>query len=293
MACTLLTARTCSPSALFVDAFALLCLGGCGLLGIPIHVVSSETLETYKDAHYRALGTAISTTLEWPQFLSEARQARVLFLGDHHTDKGLHVAYLDLLQRLFDADIEITLGLEAIGRQDEPKLLEYLSGKIPLQSFRRQIRRRWRNSWLDSSSVDAEFFVRLITLARERGLPTYALEPAPRLPLLQRDSIIALRIEEILASEPNRLLVVVIGHAHLLGEDHLANRTQEPHVLLCPRMSDRLKQSLDAQGVMQGTFLRSDAGVLFFNQNTLSIASEAWSDGAVGRFLTTSKAATR
>lgn len=278
---------------MFVHAFALLCLGACSLLNPGYFSESSRILEAYKDAHYRELGNEISTTLDWPQFLSEARQTRLLFLGDHHTDERLHAAYLDLLQRLFDAGIEVALGLEAIGLQDQPKLHEYLVGKRSMQSLRRQMRRRWRGSWLDNSQVDSGFYVKLLELARNRKLPTYALEPTPRLPLMQRDSIIALRIEEILGSEPERLLVVVIGHAHLLGAGHLTDRLHQPHLLISARMSERLMEHLTGRGVLKGVFLRSDAGVLFFNQNTLSISSDSLSDGAAGRFLTISRAATR
>ena len=264
----MLTARICSPSAMLVHAFALLSLGACSLLSAGYWSESSRVLEAYKNAHFRELGSRISTTLDWPQFLSEARQTRVLFLGDHHRDRRLHATYLDLLQRLFDADIEVALGLEAIGQQDEQNLDEYLRGEISLQNFRRQMRRRWPNSWLDNSSIDAEFYVRLLTLARDRSLPTYALEPAPRLPLLQRDPIIARRIGEILDLEPERLLVVVIGHAHLLGKDHLTNRLHQQQILFGARMSEPLKEDLAEQGVMRGDFLRSDAGVLFFNRRS-------------------------
>lgn len=68
---------------MLVHAFALLCLGACSLLNPGYFSESSRTLEAYKDAHYRELGTEISTTLDWPQFLSEARQTRVLFFNQN------------------------------------------------------------------------------------------------------------------------------------------------------------------------------------------------------------------
>ena len=77
---------------------AALCLAGCS--GSSLHWPRAEPqdpapsgpryLRLYKESHFRALGDDFRSGVTMTQFCDRLRSARVLYLGDHHSDRGLH-----------------------------------------------------------------------------------------------------------------------------------------------------------------------------------------------------------
>lgn len=191
-------------------------------------------LSAYKLEHYRALGRRVVGTANEDRLLEEALRAPVVYLGDHHRDRRLHGRLLAFLDRLERRGARITLALEAIGVQDERAVADFLARRIDLDELRWRIRQRWPGSWLDRPDVDRDFYRRLLGRARRGGWAVFGLEPAPRPPLAHRDRVIAARLRE-LARRRRDLLVVIIGHAHLLGDGHVVARAGLSGPVVAPR----------------------------------------------------------
>ncbi len=268
--------RTCSSSAVRLHALVLLGIlsSSCVLprIGPPAggpyedqNPGQAGKLQDYKEEHYLSLGKTITGTVDWSGFLEEARSSRVLYLGDHHRNRELHAAYMDLLRGLLEAGIKPVLGLEAIATQDNELLQDYLSGAIDMRRLRQGIRRRWPGSWLDNKSLDTEFFQGLLLLAKEEELPVFPIEPAPRGELDARDVIIAENILRANEAYPESLIVVVVGHVHLLGPGHLRERVPLPSTMIGADMSVSLEKARQEMGSQSDLFLRSESGVLFYN----------------------------
>lgn len=187
----------------------------------------------------------------------------MLFLGDHHVDAALHAEHLQVLEDLAARGVPIALGLEAVGTQDEDAVRRYLAGDIDLAALRAAVRERWPDSWLDSAEVDADYYRALLALARRAGWLVFALEPAPRVPLGQRDALIADGIRAALAAHPDHAVVVVVGHTHLLGEGDLVGRTGGEGMVVGARMSVTLGERLAEGGDPAPLWVQSDAGVWF------------------------------
>ena len=219
-------------------------------------------LESYKDAYFRDLGDRFVGSRSRKELLGDLHATRVLYLGDHHGDFGLHQRQLHLLREIRDAGIRTVLGLEAVGTSDQGALAEFMLGG-ELTDLRNQVRRRWPDSWLEDGQVDGAFYRAVLEAARANRWPVFALEPTPRLPLFQRDEVIAENIRRAHERHPNRLLVVLVGQAHLLGEGRLIDRVGLAHIAIGARPSPRLARSTISPR-MAGTFLRSISGVLFF-----------------------------
>jgi hypothetical protein len=226
---------------------------------------SPGTLQNYKEEHYRALGKTFSGTMDWQGLLEDVKSSRVLYLGDHHRNRELHASYMELLRGLLDAGIRPILGVEAIATQDDQILQDYLDGRIDMDTLRRRIRRRWSGSWLDDRSLDTDFFRGLLVLAREEKLPVFPIEPAPRGTLAARDVIIAESILAASEANPESLIVVVVGHVHLLGPGHLRERVNLPSTMIGADWSVSLEKARKEMGPVPGLFLRSESGVLFYN----------------------------
>jgi hypothetical protein len=224
----------------------------------------SPYLRAYKEAHYRDLGTHFTGHVTDAELIAETRGARVLFVGDHHHDEDLHVRILALLEQLAAAGLRPVLGTEAVGVQDSALLDAWLRGEIGLSELRARIARRWRASWLDGTEVDSAFYCRLLETARRLGMPAFALEPTPRLPLDERDAAIARTIRAAAGRYRDRLLVIVVGHAHLLGWGRLVERVGLPAVTIGARLSRSLRTDLaNAPAGAASGYLRASSGVLF------------------------------
>lgn len=212
-----------------ITTFAL--LGACSPARFAWHEAPA-TVASYRAAFAAAAGDRFVATISRPRLLDAARSARVLWLGDHHTSPRLHLLQRELLRELQAAGVPLLLVLEAIGEQDEPWVDAFLAGHADEWVLRERIRRRWPASWLDDDALDSSHYRALLAFGRRHRLPVRGLEPTPRLPLAERDPRIAARVRELAAVHPDRLVVVVVGQAHLLGDGDVAAACGLPGLLL-------------------------------------------------------------
>ena len=226
----------------------------------------AQYLRRYKEAFYQSLGDEFEEAWSEAELLHQIQSARVLFLGDHHTDSALHRRQLALLDTLRAAEIPLVFGLESIGEQDRPVLRQFLMGAIDMERLIAGIESRWPGSWLSSNQLDSGFYRSVMRRAREWQSPTFALEPVPRLPLNLRDPLIAENIRMASERHPDRLIVCIVGHAHLLGRGRLLERVGQPAIATGARLSRSLAERwsthrLDAPGA---AVVISESGVAFF-----------------------------
>jgi hypothetical protein len=267
------------PTAYITALLSLLgiLIGGCqsGYLDwerkkLPGEPERPAYLQAYVNAHYRDLGTHFSARFSLDRFQEELRSARVLFLGDHHRDELLHDKMVALLHWLVEQGHRPVLGLEAVGFDDNADLQEFLAGGVDLGELRKRTLARWPGSWLaDDGRVDSSYFRALLSLAKKNRLAVFPLEPTPRLLLANRDSVIARSIRDAARAFPDRLIVVVVGHAHLLGKGRLVARVGLPSLAVGARMSQQLTTAyLDYPRAQQPCFLKTTSGILFFHPMT-------------------------
>lgn len=194
--------------------------------GAKTHLRSSRAeLARYKAEHYAAVPQREGETRSWYEFEDELLSRRVVLVGDVHDDASLHARILELLDRArrvaSRAGLRPRLFVEFIGTEDETQLADFLAGKLSLEEFRRAVERRWPNSWLGDRSLDDDFYRRALIWARTASAEVVPLEAIPRLPLEYRDAAIARRLMS--RRDEGCLDIVLIGHAHLLGEGHLVD----------------------------------------------------------------------
>jgi hypothetical protein len=221
-------------------------------------------LQAYKDVHYEALGDRFVAAATEQELIDEISGARVLFLGDYHEDPALHARMRRLLARLV-GERSLTLAVEFLGREDEDELAEYLAGRSSLARLRQRHLLRVGDSWLESDQLDRDFYADLLRFARQHRVPMHALEPVPRLPLDRRDRVIADRIRALAGADPDRLVVAILGHAHLLGEERVVALAGMRSVVIGARLSrplalDRERNWREARDC----YLRSAGGAWFF-----------------------------
>ncbi|MBK8096804.1 MAG: ChaN family lipoprotein [Planctomycetes bacterium] len=223
--------RSLLPAVLTV--LAMLPIGSCGELawsGGPAG--PADDLARYRATFAAAVGTKWTGSMSTIELHRRLQQARVLWLGDDHRDSALHARQRRLLRELRAGDVRMVLGLEALGTDDMPFVDDWLAGRSSLQTLQRRMRHRWPASWLEDGDVDGEHFRTLLLDSKSAGEPVFALEPTPRLPLAARDAVIARAVQQASANHRDRLVVVVVGQTHLLGDGNLIGRTELPGIAI-------------------------------------------------------------
>lgn len=224
----------------------------------------ARELAAYKRAHSAALGRRFVEQADLEAFATRAAGVRVLWLGDHHVDVALHDAQREWLAALRARGLRLALVLEALGEEDDAALAEYVAGRLDEDDLRRNVRERWPGSWLEPVEVDARGYRALLSDARAAHEPVFGLEPAPRLPLAQRDRHIAARVATLAHAHEDRLIVVVVGQAHLLGEGDVVARSGVTGLVVAPALNARLRSARDGLRVQPAArFLVSEAGIWF------------------------------
>lgn len=206
-----------------------------------------QRLASYKHSHYEALPESAIGSRGYQDVFSPGRKSRLILLGDQHSDVVLHRRLLHILQLAKSSQKKITLVCEFIGQQDEKLMDDFLAGRLSLVKLRKKIKQRWPQSWMDLDEFDSAFYIDLVLLARRESFSIRALEPTPRHPLLKRDRVMAATIARLFREQPDSLLVVLVGHTHLLGRGHLTERLERFRPLvIVPKPSPRLAKSLQA-----------------------------------------------
>lgn len=211
--------------------FAVGALAACSI-SRPARPTLPAELAAYQAAFETAVDQPFGAAIDRPQLLQRIRGARVLWLGDTHTSSRLHALQSELLQDLEQAGIPYALVLEAIGTEDMPFVQAFLDGQSDLRKLRQAMRGRWSGSWLDDPELDPFFYRLLLQNARRNKSPVLALEPTPRGTLSARDAAMPGVVRSAAAAHPERLIVVVVGQAHLVGGGDVVRATDLPSVVL-------------------------------------------------------------
>lgn len=220
-------------------------------------------LVPYLAAFADAAGTGFDYTMDRRELIARLRGERVLWLGDHHRSSRLHALQMQLLADLQASGFRMVLLLEAIGLEDEAAVQEYLDGVSSMAALRQRMRTRWRGSWLDDRDLDPWHYRSLLAFARRHQVPVQAIEPAPRPPIHERDERIAARVRSAAEACPDRLLVVHVGQAHLVGAGALVARTGLGGLALGGEPPPALR-SARAPTDARHTLVRSDGDLWWF-----------------------------
>jgi uncharacterized iron-regulated protein len=101
---------------------------------------------------------------------------RVVFVGETHTRYDHHLNQLEIIRALHERDASIAIGVEYFERRFQPKLDDYIEGRISEPEFLRatQYFRNW--------GYDYRLYAPIFRYAREQHIPVRALNVPRSLP---------------------------------------------------------------------------------------------------------------
>jgi uncharacterized iron-regulated protein len=105
----------------------------------------------------------------YDEIFEELRKARVIYLGEVHDSRKIHLLQFRIIMDLLNSGEKILITMEAFQQQFQKHIDEYLAGEIEEEELleRTEYKKRWRFE----PSLYAPFW----RLARDRGIPLYAL----------------------------------------------------------------------------------------------------------------------
>ena len=120
-----------------------------------------------------------------------------------------------------------------------------------------------------SPDRDARITAEIIVDSNLTGHESHGVATVARYVDNIRDGIIATNIRRALRLYPDRVIVVFVGDAHILGDGHLLGRVGAPSLTIAARFSPVLARALaDHPPAREDEFLRTDRGVLFFSPSS-------------------------
>lgn len=101
--------------------------------------------------------------------LKQLKQTKVVYLGETHDREDDHLAQLEIIQTLHQANPNLAIGLEMFQRPYQSVLDRYLSGSITESQLRElsQYQKRWGFPW--------EYYAPILRFAKANRLPIVAL----------------------------------------------------------------------------------------------------------------------
>ncbi len=158
-------------------------------------------------------------------------KADLVYIGDFHALPRSQVFACRLLHEISARSRRTILAVEMVHGRHQHVLDRWMEGRIGQDEFLRRIRYdlEWGYSW--------PAFSALFEVAREKRIPVYGIDSAPRngiRRIRQRDRHMASRIAGLFAERPDAKIVVLVGESHLATahlpsavRDALARRNEE------------------------------------------------------------------
>ena len=226
---------------------------------------SASQLSAYRQSFHDAIGQTLVGTVDRQKLLGQIEQQRTLWLGDHHRHSRLHALQTELLTQIQSRGIPMAFGLECIGVHDEQDVNDFLANKIDLDTLCKRIRTRWTGSWLDDRDLDPWFYRSLLEFAKRHRIAVFALEPTPRLPLPIRDSYIAQTVKKACELHNDKLVVIIVGQTHLVGDGDITRRSGQPGTMIGGLPPHHLLE-LAPRKQTRGDLWQDDSKMLWFNE---------------------------
>ncbi|MHB8808416.1 MAG: ChaN family lipoprotein [Desulfobulbaceae bacterium] len=115
-------------------------------------------------------GVRVPDIRSFEEIIGELRQSRVVYVGETHTDMGVHILQLQILQALFQDNPDLAVGMEMFPRSAQEALDGYISGAIATeQEFLK------KSGYFTVWGFDYRLYREIIGYAKRHSIPLVGL----------------------------------------------------------------------------------------------------------------------
>jgi uncharacterized iron-regulated protein len=105
--------------------------------------------------------------------LDRLKQAKIVLIGEHHTDAAHHLAQLRVIQAMHTAGLSVAVGLEMFRKESQAQLQEWIAGRISESDFQTIYTDNWNYPW--------PLYRGIFELARNEKIPLLGLNVPRRI----------------------------------------------------------------------------------------------------------------
>ncbi|PIE58712.1 MAG: hypothetical protein CSA33_02095 [Desulfobulbus propionicus] len=118
-----------------------------------------------------------ASILTFEQLIDRLRHARVVYIGETHSQYGHHLLQLQLIQALHTHHPDLAIGLEMFPAATQPALDAYIQGEFPDQATFIE-----KTAYHDVWGYDYRLYRDIFTYANNHGIPLIGLNTIKRIP---------------------------------------------------------------------------------------------------------------
>lgn len=101
------------------------------------------------------------------EVVAELKKARLVLVGEHHTNEGHHRAQLAVIRMLHEAGVKVAIGMEMFRRGSQNDLDGWVSGRLGEAAFEKVFYDNWTYSY--------SFYRPILVYARDNRIPVVGL----------------------------------------------------------------------------------------------------------------------
>ena len=157
--------KYCRPLLLAMVGLLTLGAGGCAVTPKTLSIKDSPT----RLMENTILKTETASVVSRQQMIAELAQARVIYVGESHTNPSHHAIQLEVIQALAQTTPDLTIGMEMFDHTYQAVLDRWTAGELDETEFLQQT--HWYANW----RFDYGLYRDILEYAKEKGLRVVAL----------------------------------------------------------------------------------------------------------------------
>jgi uncharacterized iron-regulated protein len=143
----------------------ILGIGGCAVTPKTLSIKDNPT----RLMENTILKTATLSAVSHEQLIADLADARVVYVGESHTNPAHHVIQLEVIKSLVQTTAHLTIGMEMFDHTYQPVLDQWTAGELDQTDFVEKT--HWYANW----RFDFDLYRDILEYAKEKGLRIIAL----------------------------------------------------------------------------------------------------------------------
>jgi uncharacterized iron-regulated protein len=137
------------------------------MVGILIVIVAAIALANHHKFNQPVFDLDRGQKTTMSNLIPMLKTNRIILVGEHHGDKGHHMAQLTVIQALVQAGAKVAIGLEMFREDSQKALNEWIAGEMDAKKFERIYYKNWNFPY--------SAYGKIFEFARENKIPMIGL----------------------------------------------------------------------------------------------------------------------
>lgn len=138
-----------------------------GLLAFSILLLAATCREPKQAAPLNLFDLQMRQSIAGVQAVDALKSARLVLVGEHHTDPSHHEAQLQVIRALYAQPVQLSIGLEMFRKDSQAALDQWVAGKLDEETFEKIYLDNWNFPW--------PLYRSIFVYARDKRIPMVGL----------------------------------------------------------------------------------------------------------------------